>query len=245
MDAQNDLVGPGIGHNQPDNINSVLARERAEALVKAADVWAGVTEIISAEQATRAKDALDQLRAEWNKTDAERKVEKRPHDDAALAVQKRYRPILAMIETCTETISPLHNGWLRREDERLARERREAQARADAAAREAEIAARKAEQAKQAPVSAKLAADAAAERAREAAEQAAAIPDRARTQGSYGRPARSLREFWYGEVTDVLKAARHYRNEPGLLAELERLACRDARAGIRAVPGCEIKSRKE
>jgi hypothetical protein len=242
---QNDLVhDPST--NQPDNLNSILARERAEALVKNADVWASVDRIVDTEQANRAKDALDQLRAEWLRIENERKAEKKPHDDAALAVQKRYRPILAMIEACQATIEPLRTDWLRREDERLARERREAQARADAAAREAEEAARKAEQAKQAPVSARLAAAEAAERAKQAAEQAAAIPERARVQGSYGRPAASLREYWYGEVVDVLKAARHYRDRTELREVLTRLVSADARAGVRvAPPGCVIKSRRE
>jgi hypothetical protein len=247
---QNDLVhDPST--NLPDNINSVLARERADALVAAADVWSGVSEITSAEQAGRAKDALDQLRAEWNKADAERKAEKKPHDDAAIEVQRRWRPILVMIEACQDAVGRLHKNWLIREENRLRRERDEAEARAKQAQREAEEAARKAEEAKAAPVSAKLAAEAAAERARVAAQEAAAIPDRARVKGSYGRPAASLREWWSAEVTDVLKAARHYRDRPELREVLVRLASADARAGVRnapegaGIPGCNILSRKE
>jgi hypothetical protein len=247
MDAlTNDLVHDPSSNLPPDDtINSVIALERAEALVKAADAWSQVLEIATAEQAGRAKDAVDQLRAEWLKVDADRKAEKKPHDAAAVAVQKRWNPILQMISACQEPIQALHTRWLRREDERLAKERQEAEARAAIAVKAAEDAARWAEQATLAPVTARIEAAAAAERAEAAVAAAHVIPDRARVQGSYGRPARSLREYWFAEVTDILKAARHYRSRPELIDVLTRLASADARGGARSIPGCEVKSRKE
>lgn len=256
LNPQNDLTNPPppAGHNQPDNINSVLADEAVDKEIKTADAWVGVTAIATAEQAKRLQDAIDRLNEIWDKYEAERKAEKKPHDDRALAVQKRWRPILHKVEVCLEALNPLRADWLDREGKRIERERREAQERANRAAQEADAAMLKAQQAittNKSPVSAKLAAEQADERAKQAEQAVFAIPDRARVKGSYGRPARSLREYWSAEVVDVLKAARYYRERLELRECLASLASAEARAGVRntpegqGIPGCNIISRKE
>jgi hypothetical protein len=255
MDAlatpQNDLVHDPSTNNPPVRMYDVLVDEAIDKEVATADEWVTmVPRIETIDQANCAKDAIDRLNDLWDKYEAERKAEKKPHDEAAKAVQKRWMPRLHKIDLSRVVLIGLRNGWLDREDERLARERAAAESQAVARAQIAAKLAREAEEAKN-PVSAKIAAEAAAERAQTAAAVFAAIPDRARVKGSYDRPAASLRTTWYAEITDVIKAARYFRDRPVLKDVLTNLASALARSGMRnppdgpGIPGCNIMSRKE
>lgn len=228
MSAVNELANPRAvaGDNSPRTID--LAAEDIDKEIQAADQWASVVAIADAAQADRAKDAVDHLAALWKKYDEQRAAERKPHADAAKAVQERWKPLLSRIETCLATVKRLHDRWLDAENRRLAAARRAAQAEAERLAREAEKAAAKVPDA--APPSAVIKRDEAAAAAKAAADRAAAIPDRARTHGNYGAPARSLRTVWVAEVTDITKAVRVYRDHPEMKDLLGRLATHDIRA---------------
>jgi hypothetical protein len=233
----------GMGHNLPPT-EADVARERVEGLVSAANRWARERpEITDAETAARANDFLEQLAAEAKKLELQRRAEKRPHEDAAKAVDARYRPLADMVGACKLVVTALHSAWLRREQDRLAIERRRKEAEAREAQRLADEAARKAAAA--ASVSDLIAASEAERAAKEASAAAAAVPERAQTRGQLSGRARSLKTTWHARVVDPYAAIRHYRDRAEVRELVERLANADARAGVRAIPGCAVYSTQE
>lgn len=93
-----------------------------------------------------------QLATFWKETDGQRKIEKKPHDDAAQAVQDKYNPVLEAIKKRGDAVVARLGQWMthlsglrevaRRQAEEEARKKQEA---ADKAKRDAEELARKAE----------------------------------------------------------------------------------------------------
>jgi len=248
----NDVAAPafGIGHNLPPVIDQ--ARERVAALESAANDWAKACAVIEdAETAAQCTDFLDQLLAEHKKWDAQRAAEKKPHDEAAKAVQERWKPLLDKLLLCKGAIEPRHRAWLQRERQRLEAERRQREAEAREAAREAEraqeAARRAVEESKGDVVQSMLAANAAVDAAADASRAAAAVPRRAQVRGALGGRARSLRETWSAHIVDPDLFYQHVKDRPEVKDVLQRLANAAARGGIRNpdLPGCWVYSSEE
>ena len=225
---------PGIGHNLPP-IEEI--RQRTDDLIKTADEWlANVKEIGDDDQAGKASDFLDQLRAEYKAAETERKTEKQPHMDAAKAVDTAYKPITVRLETAAEAIKRLLTPWLQKKQraEEEARRRREEEARQA----EAEARAKAEEAAKANSIDAQIEAEEAAKRA-EAAQKEADKIENARVKGEFGRTTK-LHTTYRGEIEDRTKALAAYADDPLIIDALRKAINRDIRAGKRVISGVRI-----
>ena len=170
-----------------------------------------------------AKDALKAGQA----ADAARKEEKRPHDEAAKAVQAKWTPLITKAElahsTALKALTPWNLEIQRQKDEAAAKARAEAEALAEAARKAAQEAAQTAD------LSARAEAEALLKEADKLTKTANRI-DRAPT---------GLRTVWHAEITDRRSALNHYlKTAPEeFVATIQRLADQDIRAGVRNIPG--------
>lgn len=230
-----------IGHNQPTPFET--AAEEIETLFGEATNWLDGSAISSQAEADQIGKLLDMIRQAGKRADAARVAEKKPHDDAAKAVQAKYKPLLDRVELATDTCKRALTPWLRKLDEEKRAKAEAARIEAEAKQREAEAAiraARDADLATKAEAEAKLAeakaADAAATRA---------ANDRARATG--GARAVSLRTTYTAEVSD-LKAFmawcwQHKRTDIEEFAGA--LASRLIRANERGMPGITVHEHSE
>lgn len=219
-----------MGHNLPDDGSFAAIRVRIDALVRTADEWRGsVKEITDSETAQACDSYLAQVRAEIKAADADRKKLNAPHDQAIKANNERFRPLTSLLETCERLLSPLKAGWLKREQQRIAAERAEAEAKALAAMQAEEDAARAV--AKADSVAAVVAADEAQRKAKEAmATLAAAERARPQVKGDLAARSSGLRQYWFAVVTDWDKAVAHYSEDPKVREAVQSLANAEARA---------------
>lgn len=241
METVGDIINslPPVGHNEPPP--ELLAK--ADALLTTADRWVRERPIIATEEiAGRAADFLRQLTATESALDRERKAKKRPHQDAAAAVEAIYKPALDKLAAAKDAIKRLIAAWQRKLEERLAEERRKAEEAAAEARRKAEELQRLADQ------SFAPSAAVAAQNAVHAAEQAelrahAAAGAKAQVRGTLSSRAVSSRTIHRALVKDYAAALAFYAKHPDVVSVVERLAGADARRGICA-PGCEIIDEK-
>jgi hypothetical protein len=234
---------PGIGHNEaPDDFAPAA---RANALAKTANEWlASVKEITDQETAEACDSFLAQVRAEIQANDAERKRANAPHDQAIKANNNRFRPVTTMLETCERLLSPLKAGWLRREKDRLAAEKRAAEEAAAKAQADAEAARRKLET-EPLSVQTTMVAQQAVDRAAAALEILATVEKtKPVVKGGLAARASGLRTYWSAEITDWPAATRHYQDRSEVRAIVQQLANADARTMKAAlnVPGTQVKS---
>ncbi len=241
------------GNLPPEPIDVDVA---IDDLIGNANRWAARCPVIETEEV--AKDAIDQLnklkahRAEY---EALRKAEKKPFDDGALAVQRKWLPRTERIDACIKLFDGLRRGWLNlQEAARLKAEREAAEAAFEAQRRADQLA----EQAKAGGAHVVtntilgMEAAAEAERAREALR---AVPRRAQVRGNLGGRTHSLRTYWFADVVDWQKCFDYFhepedRGDPNsrripvreLREVLISLANAKARTGVRNpdLPGCWI-----
>lgn len=200
---------------------------------------AGVNSDAEAEVVSR---LLDEIRKAAKDADKARAEEKKPHDDAAKAVQARWKPILERADLAVDTCKRVLAPW-------LAKKEAEARAAAEAARREAEEKARAAEAAMRASAETDLAAREQAEALLKAAKQAdrdATRAEKARPQATGGARATTLRTIYRPELTEPSAALRHYvATQPDeIKACLLRLAEIDVRGGKRTIPGFTVHEEK-
>ena len=229
----------GLGDNRPPDAFDDL-KARAEALIATTNKWlAERPEIADDDMAGRCTDFVEQIGKEWKAIDAERASQKKPYDQAAAAVQEKFRPLLQALTAAKKLLNELLAPWLAKETRRLMAE---AAAKAEAARLAEEEAARAAtEAAKATTVEARLDAEAKAKAAddlaREAQRAAAAKPQ---AKGDYGARAHGFRTTTKGRIVDVDACLRHYREHRDLVDALYRIVNADIRHGTRAIPGVEI-----
>lgn len=172
--------------------------------------------------------AIDALKDEFLKAsqdaDKARAAEKKPHDDAAKAVQTKWKPVIEKATRgkleCQAALTPY----------RAAKERAKAEA--------ARIAREKAEAEQRAAQQALRAADDL--EARFAAEEALKQADKqAKAANRVSRAPTGLRTYWTAEIADRKAALLHYlaRSPEAFEALIQDLANHDARNGRPAVPG--------
>lgn len=221
-----------IGHNAPPPFEAwSLHIEDLFKLVS--DTTAGAT--VENDEQDAALDALlDDFRKARKAADTERAAEKKPHDDAAKAVQAIWKPLLDKCDMGMEEIKRLQTPW------RVAKQRakdeaaRKAREEADAKRLEAEAALRQSDD---------LEARFEAEKTLQQAQKLAAAANR------IDRTATGLRTYWEAEITDRKAALLHYLAEqPEMFTGLiQELADKDARneATRRAIPGVVFHERKK
>jgi cysteinyl-tRNA synthetase len=188
-------------------------------------------EITSDEQEAVLDELLDQVRQAAKDANAKRVEEKRPHDEAAKAVQAQWKPVLDRCEAALDAIK-----------DRLTPYRTAKQKAKDEAARVArELAAQQLAEAQ-----AKLAQSDDLE-ARFGAEAGLAAAAKLTVKANrIDRAATGLRTHWTHTVTDR-RALLNYvaKNDPDALATaLDEWARQAVARGVRQIPGCLIEERK-
>lgn len=231
---------PNNLHNAPPPFDAFSLH--IEELIENAKQHLDGDPITTQGQADAVRMLLDMIRTAKKDADKERAAEKKPHDDAAKAVQARWKPLLDRCDIAADTAKKALVPWL---------EHLEAQQRAEAekARREAETKRQAALEAERAACAANLEAIERVEQARKdaaAAEKAANRADKAKAHATGGSRAIGLRSYWIAEITDRRELLAHYmRTRPAdLEAWLQDQADKDVRAGIRNIPGALIKEER-
>lgn len=173
--------------------------------------------------------------------DAARVEEKRPHDDAAKAVQEKWKPVLTKVDDVIAAVQKPLTAWLQAQEAERQRIAQEAQAEADRLAEEAIAAAR---------TSGSLESLSATRELQDAAFDAAKVAKRAGKAKSHvqgGGRAIGLRTYWEAEMTDSASALRWAREtHPDELKEfLRELAGKAVNAGAREIPGFTITNQRK
>lgn len=233
MDTQNTA---GRGHNNPPLIDDATL-VRVQDRVNAANVWLGsVKEITDADTAKACDDFLGQLKSELKAVDEDRQAKVRPHLDAQKAINAAFETPKALLDTAIRLLNPLKTAWLKREQDRIAAEKKAAE---DEALRQLQ-AAEDLKRQSGTSVEATVAADQAQKQADAAVVQAHNLSkQKATVKGDYATRASSLRSYWSADIVDYPKALQHYANHPEVRAVIEKLANADARThkDALAVPG--------
>ena len=216
---------------------AVLFREEIDDLLLEARNYLDGEPIANEQQADGVSSLINRLRRVSKDADEARKAEKKPHDDAAKAVQARWTPIISKADLAASTAKQALAPYLKAiEDQQRAE--------AEAARVEAERLAQIALEAHQG-ASGNLEALEDAERLLKAAKAAQKDADRAGKQKAHatgGERAVGLRSVWTPTLTDSCAALRHYRDrQPEDLKQwLVEQAERDVRAGARSIPGFDV-----
>lgn len=189
-------------------------------------------DVTTNEQEAAIDGLLDEFRKASKDADKQRAAEKKPFDDAAKAVQAKWKPIIEKADrgamACKEALTPYRTAKQHAKDEAARKAREEAEA------REAE--ARKAIQ-----QSEDLEAKFAAEQDFEAAAKLKAVANK------IDRSATGLRTYWEAEITDRKAALLHYlaRAPERFEALIQQMADEDARGTRAPVPGVIFHERKK
>lgn len=218
-----------IGHNNPPPLEAFsLHIEELFALVSGS-LAAGP--VANDEQEAALDALLDDIRQAKKDADAQRAAEKKPHDDAAKAVQAAWKPLLDRCDAATQALkdalTPYREARQRAKDEAARKAREEA----EAAQRVAQEALRKSDDLEE-----RFAAEAELERASKLTAQA----------NRSDRSATGLRTYWEAEITDRKAALIHYitTRPDAFEALIQQLADADARGARAPVPGVVFHERK-
>lgn len=217
-----------IGHNGPPPHEAWALH--IEELFEVAN---GIGPATNDEQEAALDDLLDQFRIAKRDADKERAAEKKPHDDAAKAVQAKWKPLLDRCDIASKAIkdalTPYRTAKQRAADE-VARKAREEAESAHKAAQEAF---------KSSDLDDRLEAERLAAQAKAMQVQANKID----------RQSTGLRTSWQAEVTNRRDALLHYiKTQPEAFEALvQSLADKDARneATRRDIPGVKFHEKKE
>lgn len=177
----------------------------------------------------------DQIHELGKRADAMRADEKKPHDDAAKAVQEKYKPWLAKVTTAKAALGDLLAAWRQRV---LAEKQAEARRKQEEAARLAEEA-----QAAIRATSGNLAARVDAE---ELLAHAKDVEKDAKRAEKAATTSTGLRTVWRAELVDESKALDWaYSRAPDAFRQLvQGMADTVVRAGMRSVPGFTVTETK-
>lgn len=231
----------GIGHNSPPPFEAHSIH--IEDLFDEAQNFLDGAKVETQDQADAIGKLLDMLRQSKKAADGQRAIEKRPHDEAAKAVQAKWKPLIDKCELAANIAKKALEPFL---------EAKEAANRAAAAAARAE-AERLAEEARQAAAQVRaddLAAQAQIEEQRKAvaaAERAANRADKVRANVAGGAKAITLRTNYSAEITDMTAFARwawaHRKSE--VEAFFHDLAAREVRTSQAPMPGVLIHTERK
>jgi hypothetical protein len=215
---------------------ATLFREEIDDLLLEARNYLDGEPIENETQADAVSSLLNRLRRVSKDADDARKVEKKPHDDAAKAVQAKWTPIIAKADLAASTAKEALAAWLRAVEEKQRAEAEAARAEAERLAQIAAEAHARADDLQSAEDAERLL------KAADAARKDAAKADKAKAHAKGGERAVGLRSVWTPTLTDACAALKHYRErQPELLKQwLVEQAERDVRAGARSIPGFEV-----
>lgn len=248
--AEGDVL-PGLGHNNPppEPTQFEVVKTEIEDLYDEAKTWLDGQPIANAGQASEIGELRKRIQAAAKRAEAQRVTDKKPHDDAAAAVQALYNPLIQKGKGKTEmALGALNQAlapWLAELDRQQREAARIEQQRAAAAAEAAHEASRAA------AASANLFEREEADRLQEAAKDAAKIAraaEQAKPQvhASGGGRAVGMKSVWTPDLVDPTAAIEHYRKvQPAALKDfMIEQARKDVRAGSRHIPGFTINETK-
>lgn len=230
-----------IGHNRPDDHFEAFKMDLDDLFDEAKNFLDG-SPIETQQQADDVSALVNRLRKSIGGADEYRKAEKKPHDDAAAAVQQKWLPTINRAKLALNTAKTALARFL---SDREAEQRAAAQALQEEANRQAEAAAQAAANVRPDDLAGQTTA-----KARQiiaiAALKAAQKADKARPMAKGGERAVSLRSRWTASLADPVAALKHYRDkQPAeLKAWLTEQAQRDVNAGARAIPGFHVEETK-
>ena len=226
---------PGIGHNKADPAQAL--NDSAEQLALTCNAWLmQVSEIETEDQAAKATDFRERVKAETKEAEKTRKAEKQPHIDAGKAVDAKFNPIKQKLETIEALFRPLLNGWLQKKEAARREAERKAEAEALEKIRLADEATKAAEDAVKASeggdvVGATIAADEAAKAAEDAVKQADDVSNSTvSVKGNYSARKTGLRTTSTAEIISYPALLEHYKDHPRIKKTLDQLAGEWARS---------------
>lgn len=223
-------------HNQPPEV-AIFAE--IDDLYDEARNWADGEPITSQEMADAITALREGIHEAGKRADALRVEEKKPHDDAAKAVQDKYNPYVqpkkGRVDMAKSALDALLTPWRTR----VAAEKAAKAARIAAEAEAARAAAQAAMQASAGNLAEREAAEELLADAK-ALERGAKKADKAATTGL------GLRTVWFAELVDE-EAAMDWlwaRAKDEVLAVAQRNADELVRSGVRQVPGFVVREEK-
>lgn len=241
MTAENPRAVAG-GNNPPDPL-IVEANERITTASKWLVERPLITDMVTAD---KANFFISQLGATFTALDNRRKDENR---DWLAKQDVIYKDPLALLIAAKTKLTDKRRDFLKREEDRLAIERRKAEEEAAAKIKAAEEAQRAAEAAAKKkggdPLRAELAAQKAAEEAEAAQAKAEAAPERAQISGTYSQRATGLRDYWSATITDLNLALKHYGGKKHPSRLLIEAAIRECIQGIANKEAVVLKTEDE
>lgn len=234
---------PGIGHNTDPFTESSI---RVEELVETANKWVTeCPEIKDEDQAGRANDFRNQIRAAKKKNEETRKSETDPLTQQAKAIKAKYDALTPFLDECFSRLGDLVTPWLDKLEAAKQEEARIAREEADELRREAEEKAKKVEEGTGHSIQAAVEAKQATEAAEVADKTAVSISkEKVQVKGDMSDKATGFRTTWAAKLIDPEKAFDYYKDNLKLIALLESLASADARGGRRRIPGFDVTSKR-
>lgn len=226
----------GIGDNSGDLSLAEQIKDYAEIALGWLRKAGGIKDKLSSDMAANYRAELLRLSKE---ADRQREAEKRPHDDAAKAVQAKWKPVIDEAASAANMIRDELTKWMRAEEARQEAERRakwEAEQKAVAAAR-AEADAQRAKQMRDDPIAALTSPP-----PEVPGMPAAPEPVKVSAGGQRGRAA-GLRTVTRYVVTDHAAALAFFASSEDVRDLIQKLAERAAKAGV-TVPGVEKRTEK-
>jgi hypothetical protein len=225
-----------IGDNSGDLSLDEKIRDYAAQALGWLKKLGGIKDQASKDMAANYRAELLSLRKE---ADAQRVAEKRPHDEAAKAVQAKWTPLIGAADEAAETLRNELTRFMRAEEDKARKEQQakyEAERKAAEIAR-AEIEAQRARQFKDDPIAAYTSPE-------PELPELPAMPEPVKIQagGQRGRKT-GLREVTRYIVTDHAKALAFFADSHDVKELIAKLAERACKAGV-AVPGTEKQVEK-
>lgn len=226
-----------IGANNPPAYLQVF--EEIDDLFMEAKNWADGEPIADEAMHDTISSLRDKIHDAGKRADEMRVEEKKPHDDAAKAIQDRYNPYIqpkkGKVDLAKAALGDLLAAWRKRVADEKAAEARRKQEEAARLAAEAQAAMR----ASSGNLEARVDAEELLVHAK-AVEKDAKRADKAATTGL------GLRTVWRAELVDEAAALDHYyplyREE--FLGMVRGYADADARSGVRVIPGFRVYDEK-
>lgn len=223
---------PSIG----DNSGMLSIPEEIDDVVQQASDWLRKTPIADKTAADTAANWRVKLLDLSKQADAQRAAEKKPHDDAAKAIQAKWKPFIDVATDVANKLRDALTAYMRAEEAKL---RAEQEAKRKAAE---EIARKQREQAEAARREAEANNLPPPPEPEDIPLPLDVEPVRVQAGGQRGRKT-GLRTITVYEVTDYAAALAHVSDHPDVRAAVEKVCKAMAKAGAK-VPGVETREEK-
>lgn len=216
-----------------NNALAMLTQQAQETVAELSKVTS-----VTAENCGRVKDLADNALKLAKDIDESRKLAKKPHADAAAAVDEAYNPLRDSVETAAKLVKKLVESWVIAEKRRMEAEAAEARKKAEEAAKA------------QAEVDPFLSDDSHVEEAKSVAAIAEIRATAARqvTSAAGISKASSLRTVRSAVVTDAKALCSHFAEHPDVLGAATKVAnamIRASKGGPVNIPGVEVKEEEK